>query len=372
MCEPTIHWPQKPLADLFDLARQSVMPSAYPDEEFAHYSIPAWDEKHGPAIEVGAAIGSGKIAITQPTILVSKLNPRIPRVVHVENASGLRCCASTEFMPYVPKSGDVQLRFYRWFFESHLFQRQLECIATGSTNSHKRARPAETLAWLIPFPSPDTQKRIAAMLDTVDEAIANTEAVIAKLRHIRAGLLHDLLSHGLDHNGQLRDPIVHPEQFQYSSLGHIPKEWEVRELKDCYAIPSRNGLYKKASCYGFGHRMIHMPQMFKGVIVDVDDAARVEVDPRELERYSLEEDDILFARRSLNLEGAGLCSLVGKPREPVTFESSVVRVRLRREMIVARFAVEFLRSSVGYLLRTAASYGKSLYRACRAATSPNS
>lgn len=79
-------------------------------------------------------------------------------------------------------------------------------------------------------PKPDEQTRIAAVLDTVDEAIAKTEAVIAKLRQVRAGLLHDLLTRGLDKNGQLRDPIAHPEQFQDSSLGQIPKEWDVVPL----------------------------------------------------------------------------------------------------------------------------------------------
>ena len=61
------------------------------------------------------------------------------------------------------------------------------------------------------------------MLDTVDEAIAKTEAVIAKLKQVRAGLLHDLLTRGLDEHGQLRDPIAHPEQFQDSPLGRIPR-----------------------------------------------------------------------------------------------------------------------------------------------------
>jgi type I restriction enzyme S subunit len=185
----------------------------------------------------------------------------------------------------------------------------------------------------------------------VDDLIAKTEAVIAKLRQVRAGLLHDLLNRGVDLHGQLRDPIAHPDQFQASSLGRIPKDWTVRALKECYEIPSRNGLYKKASCYGFGHRMIHMPQMFKGVFVDVDDAVLVDVDPQELQRYALQEGDILFARRSLNLEGAGLCSMVSNLRQPATFESSIVRVRVKRDMIVPRFAVEFLRSPAGYLLR---------------------
>jgi len=77
------------------------------------------------------------------------------------------------------------------------------------------------------LPPPDEQSRIAGVLDTVDEAIAKTEAVIAKLNQVRAGLLHDLLTSGVGEHGQLRDPIAHPEQFQDSPLGRIPHEWEI-------------------------------------------------------------------------------------------------------------------------------------------------
>jgi type I restriction enzyme, S subunit len=82
--------------------------------------------------------------------------------------------------------------------------------------------------WL---PELGEQKAAGAILRLVDEAIAKTEAVIAKLRQVRAGLLHDLLSRGLDQNDQLRNPIAHPEQFQPSPLGHIPKEWVVAPLR---------------------------------------------------------------------------------------------------------------------------------------------
>ena len=77
------------------------------------------------------------------------------------------------------------------------------------------------------------QRAIATVLDTMDDAIRQTEAVLAKLRQVKVGMLHDLLTHGLDENGALRDPIRHPEQFQDSRLGRIPKEWEVVPLSTC-------------------------------------------------------------------------------------------------------------------------------------------
>jgi type I restriction enzyme S subunit len=85
----------------------------------------------------------------------------------------------------------------------------------------------------VPFPQKPEQSRIVGVLDTVDEAIAKTEAVIAKLRQLRAGLLDELLTRGLDQHGQLRHPIAHPEQFQDSPLGQIPQEWTIEALECC-------------------------------------------------------------------------------------------------------------------------------------------
>jgi len=108
----------------------------------------------------------------------------------------------------------------------------LERFSQGST--FKEIRPPTLMKLRLRVPETvDEQSRIAVVLDTVDEAIAKTEAVIAKLRQVRAGLLHDLLSRGLDPNGQLRDPIAQPEQFKDSPLGRIPKAWTVETLESC-------------------------------------------------------------------------------------------------------------------------------------------
>jgi type I restriction enzyme S subunit len=109
----------------------------------------------------------------------------------------------------------------------------LNRVAQGSTFVAVSREDVERLQ--IPWHG-EANPRIAAVLDTVDEAIAKTEAVIAKLRQVRAGLLHDLLTRGLDKDGQLRDPIAHPNQFQDSPLGQIPKEWCTQKLDDLVRI----------------------------------------------------------------------------------------------------------------------------------------
>ena len=82
----------------------------------------------------------------------------------------------------------------------------------------------------ITFPPYKEQNAISTILETVDNTIQQTEAVIAKLKKVKAGMLHDLLTRGLDENGELRDPIRHPEQFKDSPLGKIPVEWEFNKL----------------------------------------------------------------------------------------------------------------------------------------------
>jgi type I restriction enzyme S subunit len=240
-------------------------------------------------------------------------------------------------------------KFLFWFFQSPLFQQRLEVLSAQSTRSYIGITLQKTLSILVPpF---DEQKRIAELLDTVDAAIAHTSSLIAKLKLMKAGLLHDLLTRGLDENGELRDAIAHPEQFKESALGLISKDWEVCQLSDFYAVPARNGLYKPAKFYGRGVLMIHMPQMFRGLTIDVSDAASVYVNPSELERFSLAAGDLVFARRSLNLEGAGRCSLVPAVSEPTTFESSIIRVRLSTDKLRPIFANYFLNSETGFRLR---------------------
>ena len=74
------------------------------------------------------------------------------------------------------------------------------------------------------------QTKIAEILSTVDQAIEQTEALIAKQQRIKTGLMQDLLTHGIDENGNLRSEETH--EFKDSPLGRIPVEWEVKEIQE--------------------------------------------------------------------------------------------------------------------------------------------
>jgi len=221
--------------------------------EFVHYSIPAWDATGGAAIELGSQIESNKTAITRPSVLVSKLNPRKTRVVAVPSPVERTCC-STEFICYQPKQSNEELSFWADYFASADFSARLARVAVGSTNSHTRATPKETLKWFVPEVPRTEQKKIAQVFDTLDTAIHETEAIIGKLKAVKQGLLHDLLTRGIDANGELRPPQSEaPHLYKESPLGWISREWDAVKLAllvssigqgwspDCESRPADSG-----------------------------------------------------------------------------------------------------------------------------------
>ena len=73
---------------------------------------------------------------------------------------------------------------------------------------------------LLP-PLPE-QRSIAAMLDSIDDAIERTDAVIAATEQLRDSLLHELLTRGV--------PGWHSEWKNVPGLGAMPADWEVVRL----------------------------------------------------------------------------------------------------------------------------------------------
>ena len=84
-----------------------------------------------------------------------------------------------------------------------------------------------------PTPPPGEQAKIAEVLSTVDRAIEQSEALIAKQQRIKTGLMQDLLTRGIDEGGNLRSEQTH--KFKDSPLGQIPVEWDVT-LLDSLAV----------------------------------------------------------------------------------------------------------------------------------------
>jgi len=122
--------------------------------------------------------------------------------------------------------------------------------------------------------------------------------------------------------------------------------WREIEFEDLYSAPSKNGLTRPARVRGAGYKMINMGELFAHDRIGNIEMERVPMNEKELETMLVEPGDLLFARQSLVLAGAGKCSIVGQAEEPTTFESHIIRVRLKRELADPAFFHYYFRSPV--------------------------
>lgn len=179
-----------------------------------------WDATR--IVSFGDAPSRARRLLQAGDILLCTVRPGLQAHARIHNTGTDTLVASTGFAVLRPvESGDSGFIFHQLFSE-HI-SAQLRALETGSNYPAVNERDLHSL--MLFAPNSQERIRIASLLDTLDLAIAQTDAVIAKLKQIRTGLLHDLLTRGLDENGQLRDPIAHPEQFNDSPLGRIPNAW---------------------------------------------------------------------------------------------------------------------------------------------------
>ncbi len=167
---------------------KQLKPDAFPIE-VAHYSLPAFDDQARPELTTGGAIKSNKFLLDEPVVLMSKLNPRIPRLWNVPVLPSRMALASTEFVVLAPTGVGVS---ELW---SSLAQPDVWTVLTGkaagTSGSHQRVKPSEIMSLSIPDPrSLPTGRR--DLLETL-----GLRCQVARVETVRLAATRDALLPGL-------------------------------------------------------------------------------------------------------------------------------------------------------------------------------
>ena len=120
-----------------------------------------------------------------------------------------------------------------------------------------------------------------------------------------------------------------------------------RPFGDLFAEPTRNGLTRPKAVRGVGTKMVNMGELFAFPRLRNAPMDRVPLTDEEAQKSLLQDGDLLFARQSLVLEGAGKCSIFLGDDEPVTFESHITRVRLDAKDADPQFYFYYFQSPHG-------------------------
>ena len=213
--------------------------------------------------------------------LVSTVRPYLRGFARVREAPE-NLIASTGFAVVSPKP-TVDGSFVYQHVMTPAFSNHLENAMTGQ--AYPAVRPRDVATYSLALPQLIEQRAIAAVLDSIDEAIERTEAVIAATEGLRDALLHELLTRGV--------PGWHTEWKEVHGIGKIPVDWEVVRLGDVAEVnPKRPKLYIEA----------HTPLTFIPMAAVGEKCAGII--SREQREYCgiasgytyFEENDVLFAK----------------------------------------------------------------------------
>jgi type I restriction enzyme, S subunit len=189
------------------------------------------------------------------------------------------------------------------------------------------------------------QHRISDILDAVDVAIHETEGIVAKLTRTKLGLLNDLLTRGVDENGEIRpSPDDAPSLYKDTALGRLPMAWDVGRLRECICGTPQNGLYKPESSYSTsGTPIVRIDGFVNGGLISATSMRKVRLSLSEVEAYRLVARDMLINRVN-SIDFVGKAALVPAFAEAVVFESNMMRVRVRSDRLLPEFAIMWIRS----------------------------
>lgn len=129
--------------------KASASPTAF-DPMVAHFSLPAFDTNRVPEVADRESIKSSKFVLSRPVVLVSKLNPRIPRIWNVSTLPDIMAVASTEFVALAPV--DVVTSEIWAALSQPGIMADLASNVAGTSGSHQRVKPAEIMALSVPDP----------------------------------------------------------------------------------------------------------------------------------------------------------------------------------------------------------------------------
>ncbi|RMD52231.1 restriction endonuclease subunit S, partial [Candidatus Parcubacteria bacterium] len=224
-----------------------------------------------------------------------------------------------------------------------LFEKLSTLKLTTVGGDHKRRWISEYSKKKVLLPkSKQEQSKIAEILSTVDKAIEQTEGLIAKYRRIKTGLMHDLLTRGIDEQGNIRSEETHC--FKNSPLGRIPVEWEVVTWKEC-CTRIQDGTHFSPKTDSNGKIKYITSKNIKFGYIDLSEVEYIDHKQHKgiYQHCPVKKGDVLLTKDGAN---TGNCAL-NTFDEEFSLLSSVAFLRPNKSSLISEYLFQFILSNRG-------------------------
>jgi type I restriction enzyme S subunit len=209
----------------------------------------------------------------------------------------------------------VSADFLKQYMLSDEFQTLLRQHATGTTATGIQRARLVTLPTRVP--PLGEQRKIAAILSSVDQTIESTEAVVGQLSVVKKAMMAELLTRGL--------PGRHKE-FKQTEIGEVPEDWAVATVGDVADVSyglTVNG-QRRASATTRPYLTVANVQD-EGF--DLTTLKAIGVLPGDDERYELRSGDILIVEGNANPDRLGRAFLWQSEKPGALHQNHLIRAR---------------------------------------------
>ncbi|WNG32983.1 restriction endonuclease subunit S [Archangium violaceum] len=191
---------------------------------------------------------------------------------------------SNEYVALRPKPS-LDINYLRYLSFTPYFQRTCFHSSVGVDVEKMIFKLEQWLQYSVSIPPLPEQRKIAAILSSVDDTFEKAQAVIDQLEVVKKGLLGELLTRGMP--GRHKD-------FKKTKIGDIPVTWRICRLEEIAEV--RTGLAKnskKASDSTVELPYLRVANVQDGHL-DLREIKKIQVDSTIVERYLLRDGDVLF------------------------------------------------------------------------------
>lgn len=180
------------MGDVIVELKETINPEDSPEKLYIEYSMPAFDNGKLPDSVYGKNMHSIRKVITEPCVLVNKLNVRKQRIwLHNEFEEDAVC--STEFVA-LASNGLCSLEYINQLALTERFTVYLLSKSSGTSNSQQRVSPVTILNYGFHLPSLPEQQKIADFLTTYDTMIDTQTKRVEAMKVRKKGLLQKIFS----------------------------------------------------------------------------------------------------------------------------------------------------------------------------------
>lgn len=191
--EKPVTWQSFLFQEIAELNSATTVPSQAPDTIFEHYSLPAYDAGQQPKRHYGSEIHSNKTYVEMGSILLSKLNPQIPRVWLPDSEGNAQKVASTEFLVVTP-TAHVGRGFLYSLFLTREFRDILASLTTGTSTSHQRVAPKSLKRTAVVVAEPMVIEAFEEVVEPLLQRMLQARKETEELVDMRNLLLPKLIS----------------------------------------------------------------------------------------------------------------------------------------------------------------------------------